>query len=62
MAETLYFDLKESFFTEKRLKTSNKQYTKTAQKVYKKGHKSFLHFTDTEVYKNSILLFHFFVI
>ena len=33
MAETLYFDLKESFFTEKRLKISNNQ---SAQKLLKR--------------------------
>ena len=27
-----------------------------------KGHKSFFHFTDTEIYENSILLFHFSII
>ena len=31
-------------------------------KVYKKGHKKFFHFTYSNVYKNSILLFHFLVL
>ena len=30
--------------------------------MHKKGHKKLFHFADTNVYKNSILLFHFFVI
>ena len=36
----------------------HKKYTKSAQKECK----NLFHFTDTDVYKNSILLFHFFVI
>ena len=35
---------------------------KGSQKVHKKGHTNFFHFTDTNVYKNSILLFRFFFI
>ena len=51
--------MKEVFFTEKRLKIINRQ---NAQKCTKKRHKKFFHFTDTNVYKNLILMFHFFVI
>ena len=35
---------------------------KKAQKVNKEGYRKFLYFTDTNVCKSSILLFHFFVI
>ena len=31
-------------------------------KVHKKGHKKFFHFTYSNVYKNSILLFHFLIL
>ena len=53
-----FFYFKEAFFTEKRFRTSNWQ---SAQKVHKKRHEKFFHFTDTNVCKNSISLFHFFI-
>ena len=55
---TFCFDLKVAIFTEKRFQINNKQ---RAQKAHKKGQKKFFHFTDTNVYTNSVLLFHFFV-
>ena len=44
---------KKAFFTQKKVKVGNKD---SAQKVLKK----FFYFTDTNVYNNSVLLFHFF--
>ena len=44
--------MKDAFFTEKRLKISNKQ---NALKVNKKGHKKFLYFTHTYFCKNLFL-------
>ena len=55
----LIFTWKKHFSQGKKLKISNIQ---RAQRVYKKGNKNFFYFTDTNVYKNSIMLFHFFVI
>ena len=54
--------LEKAFFTEKRFKVSNRQ---NAQKVLKRCAKKgtfFFHFTDAEIYENSILLFYFSII
>ena len=52
---------KHLFFTSKKHFSRRKGLEQVTDKVHKKGHEKFFRFTDANVYKKSISLFHFFI-